>query len=79
MKDFKVGERVIWDDDNRYEIGYFRGVGNSINEYAVKFMSGICANQQFSLPKEQIYPYSDELIDEISVQYGYEKKFSKVF
>ena len=50
--EFEKGQRIIWDDLYRYEIGLFVGKGDNPTEYTVLFKSGVCCGKTFSVPKE---------------------------
>ena len=54
MKDFKVGDKVIWDSHFGYEIGYFVGEGNQYHTYLVDMISGKYPNK-VSLSKDEIH------------------------
>lgn len=77
MNNFKQGDKVIWDSHFGYEIGYFRAYGNYPRRYLIEIRSG----KYWGLIswKKSIHPYSNELIDKLTKQYGYEKRFSEIF
>lgn len=70
------GDKVIWDSHFGYEIGYFIGEGNQDNTWLIDIKSGICKGE-CSYSKNQIYKYSDELIDKLTEKYNYEKRFRR--
>lgn len=75
---FVVGERVVWDSHFGYEIGYFLGEGVMMNTYLVDVCTGKITGE-CSYSKDEIHPYTNELIDFLIIKYGYEKRFSDIF
>jgi len=75
---FIHNEAVVWDSGCGYEIGYFLGKGNQYNTYLIDLRTGLIY-EPTSFPKYEIHKYTDELIDKLKQQYGYEKRFSKIF
>ena len=75
---FIKGDKVIWDSHFGYEIGYFIGEGNQDNTWFIDIRTGICTGECW-LSKNEIYKYSDELIQKLTEKYKYEKRFSDVF
>lgn len=75
---FFVGERVVWDSHFGYEIGYFLGEGVMMNTYLVDVCTGKITGE-CSYSKDEIHPYTNELIDFLNIKYGYEKRFSETF
>ena len=72
------GDKIIWDSHFGYEIGYFGGVGKIYSSFECDMITGIVQGLN-SYTETEIYPYSDELVLELTKKYGYEKSFSKVF
>lgn len=75
---FKIHDRVVWDSHFGYEIGYFLGEGNSMDTYLIDIRTGLIT-EPCSHSRSEIYPYTDELIDELTKKYKYEKRFSNEF
>lgn len=75
---FTFNEPVIWDSGFGYEIGYFLGEGLSDNTYQIDQRSGLITEPN-SYPKNEVFKYSNELIEKLTAKYGYEKKFSEIF
>ena len=73
-EEFKIGDPVIWDSHFGYEIGYFIGEGNQYHTYLIDTKSGIMKGK-CSYSKTEIHHYSNELIKELSIKYGYENRF----
>ncbi len=76
----KKGDRIIWDSDSGYEIGYFI---EDIEEtmycvYKVNMVSGVVIGETCR-SKDQIYPYTPEKVVELNKKYGYTKEFSEQF
>lgn len=78
MTDFQFNERVVWDSNFGYEIGYFLGEGNSYETYLIDVVTGLF-HEPCSYPKYEIHKYTNELINKLTEKYGYEKRFSDVF
>ena len=38
---FKIHDKVIWDSNFGYEVGYFLGKGNSMGTYLIDMQTGI--------------------------------------
>ncbi len=77
--DFEYNERIIWDSHFGYEIGFFIGEGNSYNTWLVELRSGRIVGEEVSHSKDEIHPYSEELLEKLTKKYGYEKRFSETF
>ena len=75
---FSLKDKIVWNSGFGYEIGFFLGDGWVYNTYLIEIMTGISTGE-YCYSKEEIYKYSDELIDELTKKYGYEKRFSNVF
>ena len=75
---FLFNEKVVWDSHFGYEIGYFLGEGNQYHTYLIDIRTGLI-QEPSSYPKQEIHKYTNELIDKLTVKYGYEKRFSEVF
>jgi len=75
---FSFNERVVWDWHFGYEIGYFLGEGNQYHTYLIDVRTGLI-HEPCSYSKSEIHKYSNELIDELTKKYGYEKRFSDTF
>lgn len=71
---FQINERVIWNSSFGYEIGYFLGEGNQYHTYLIDEKSGLYP-QLCSHSIDQIFKYSDEMVDVLTTTYGYEKRF----
>lgn len=76
---FDFNERVIWDSGSGYEIGLYLEADNSQYYHdVIDIHSGrIC--EPTSIMRDEIFPYSSELIEKLTKKYGYEKKFSTIF
>jgi len=72
---FKPGDKVIWDSRHGYDIGIFKGEGGAYYTWAVEINTG-----QFpgvgAFNRTDIYPYSKELVAQLTQKYGYEKDWS---
>jgi hypothetical protein len=75
---FSLNERVIYDSEFGYEIGYFKGPGILYHTYLIDLRSGII-QEPISYSISSIHKYSCELIKELTLRYGYEKSFSGTF
>lgn len=75
---FTTKEDIIWDTGTGYEIGYFLGESDFTDEYLANIVSGTF-DVSIYIPIKQTYKYKDELINELTEKYGYEKRFSKDF
>lgn len=75
---FSFNEKVVWDYFFGYEIGYFLGEGNHFHTYMIDMITGLI-HEPSSYPKQEIHKYTNELIDELTKKYGYEKRFSDTF
>jgi hypothetical protein len=71
---FVKGDKVVWDSHFGYEIGYFLGEGVMMNTYLVDVCTGKITGE-CSYSKDEIHPYTNELIDFLNIKYGYEKRF----
>ena len=78
MRTFKKGDRIIWNSHFGYDIGYFIGEGVMYYTYSVEIVTGKYPGEM-SLPVNEIHPYSDGLVDDLTKEYGYERRFSEVF
>lgn len=74
----KTNDRIIWDSGFGYEIGYFKGDGIFDHTVKVDMVTGICTGH-VSHSKHEIKPYSEELVQQLTERYGYEKSFSEDF
>lgn len=70
----KIGDKVIWDSNFGYEVGYFLGDSNAYCQYSVDIISGKYRGKA-SVSQSSIKPYTEELIEELIVKYGYSKNF----
>lgn len=68
------GDKIIWNSNSGYEIGYYLGIGNQYATLLVDLITGICTGN-VSLSESQIKPYSKELVEELNEKYGYLKEF----
>ena len=75
---FVKGDKVVWDSHFGYEICYFLGEGVMMNTYLVDVCTGKKTGE-CSYSKDEIHPYTNELIDFLNIKYGYEKRFSNTF
>ncbi len=75
MKTFKFNERVIWDSNFGYDVGYFLGEGVMEWTYLIDMKSGLI-HMPCSQPKDEIHPYSNKLVEELTKKYGYRKTLS---
>ena len=71
---FEFNEKVVWDSHFGYEIGLFLGEGNSYNTWLIDVKTGL-VHEPCSHSKNEVYKYSEELIDRLYEKYGYEKRF----
>jgi len=60
MKEFKAGDKIIWDSGFGYELGYFVGEGVMHNTWSVNLITGCSIGQDVSFDKSEIFLYSDE-------------------
>jgi len=74
---FSFNEAVVWDSHFGYEIGYFLGEGHVSKTYLIDVRTG-AYHGPTCYPKGEIHKYSNELIDELTKKYGYEKRFSVI-
>ena len=70
----EIGDKVIWNSNFGYEVGYFLGDSNAYFEYSVNIVSGRYKGIA-SVYQSSLKPYSEELIEELSKEYGYMKSF----
>lgn len=70
----KIGDKVIWNSNFGYEVGYFLGDSNAYFQYSVKIVSGKYKGIS-SVSRCSLKPYSDDLIKELTKEYGYLKSF----
>lgn len=75
---FSFNEKVIWDSHFGYEIGYFLGEGNQYHTYLIDVRTGLI-HEPTCYSKSEIHKYTNELIDKLTLKYGYEKRFSDIF
>jgi hypothetical protein len=75
---FSFNEKIVLDSHFGYEIGYFLGEGNQYHTYLIDVRTGLI-NEPCSHSKSEIHKYTNELIDKLTVKYGYEKRFSDTF
>lgn len=75
---FCKNERIVWDSGFGYEIGVFKGDGLLYGTYSIDISTGINIGL-VSHSISKIHKYSNELIDELTKKYGYEKRFSETF
>lgn len=71
---FEINEKVVWDSHSGYEIGYFLGEGVLYETYLIDMKTGV-VREPCSHSKNEVFRYSDELIDKLFKKYGYEKRF----
>ena len=74
LREFSFNEKVVWDSNFGYEIGYFLDEGNQYHTYLIDMKTGLI-HEPCSHSKSEIHKYSEELIDKLSKKYGYEKRF----
>lgn len=75
---FAKGDRVIWDSGFGYEIGYFIGEGNQYETWLIELSTGL-VSEPCSYRKSEVFKYSSELVNRLTNEYGYEKRFSELF
>jgi hypothetical protein len=81
MSKFKKGDRVIWNSCFGYDIGYFdrNGFAYDSESIALTLQTGSFAGSDILVAPFEVFPYSDELVDQLTKKYGYEKRFSETF
>ena len=75
---FTFNEPVIWDSGVCYDIGYFIGEGFDENTYEIDKRTGQLTGELY-VQKNEVFKYSNELIEKLTAKYGYEKRFSEIF
>lgn len=75
---FSFNDKVIWDSHFGYELGYFLGEGNQYNTYLIDKITGLI-HEPCSHSKSEVHKYSEDLVNELKIKYGYEKSFSTDF
>ena len=75
MINFKENDNIIWDSGFGYEIGTFKGKSNCDDNYVIDLKSGNILDK-ISVPFNEVFLYSDELIFKLSNKYGYIKEYS---
>ena len=75
---FDFNERVVWDSGFGYEIGHFLGEGNSYDTWLIDVRIGLIT-EPCSHSKSEVFKYTTELINKLTIKYGYEKRFSDLF
>lgn len=71
---FYFNENVIWDSGFGYDIGYFLGDGTQYHTYLIDMVSG-GTHTPCSHSKSEVFKYTNELVEKLTVKYGYEKRF----
>lgn len=71
----KEGDKIIWDSDFGYEVGYYikESDFNIYNTYLVNVCTGIVTGECMH-PKHEIIAYNPKNLAEMQNKYGYEKK-----
>ena len=69
-----IGDKVIWDSNFGYEVGYFLGDSNAYFQYSIDIISGKYRGNA-SVSRSSLKPYTEKLILELILKYGYEKSF----
>ena len=74
---FTKDEIVVWDSNFGYDIGKFIGDAPSDDNYSIELLtsSSLGIDDVGSFSKSQIRKYSEDLIEELTKKYGYEKRF----
>lgn len=75
---FSFNEKVIWDSHFGYEIGYFLDEGHVEETYLIDVRTGV-VHEPTCYSKSEVHKYTNELIDKLTIKYGYEKRFSDTF
>jgi hypothetical protein len=70
----EIGDKVIWDSNFGYEVGYFLSDSNAYFQYSVDIISGKYKGEA-SVSQTSLKPYSLELVEELTKKYGYLKTF----
>ena len=67
----KIDEIIIWDSNFGYDLVQFKGLSPAGYYYAVISLTGNYSLEKMAVDKNQVKKYSDELIDELTIKYGY--------
>ena len=69
-KEFKKGDKIIWNSHFGYEIGYFIEESKTqVYSYKVKMITGV-VQEENTLSQNEIKKYSKELAEELAVKYS---------
>lgn len=69
----KKGDYIIWNSGNGYDVGYFsKEDGVTYYTHEVKLITGLC-KRSVSFSKDQIHPFSSELVEALNNKYGYKR------
>lgn len=70
----KKGNKVIWDSNFGYELGYYLGEGNQINTFLIDIKTGLI-KAPVSYPIHQVKIYTKKLHNELKEKYNSNKNF----
>ncbi|MEO6305570.1 MAG: hypothetical protein ABIP51_20570 [Bacteroidia bacterium] len=72
--EMKKGDKVIWDSNFDYDLGYYLGKGVTYNTFLIDKVTGIVKGP-VSYSISQIKPYTEELHKELKEKYSSNKNF----
>lgn len=78
MSKFKKGDRVIWNSCFGYEIGFFEQADHD-ESIILTLSTGSLVGADIKVAPFEVFPYSNDLVDQLTKRYGYEKRFSETF
>jgi len=69
---FKPGDKVIWDSHFGYDVCLYRGPGVMYYTFEVEMLTGVIPGSIASFSVSEIFPYSEELYNELKIKYNYQ-------